>query len=353
VAKIVFVQVDILIILEMIHVKVCINLNIEIIPPELKCKLSSHKLCLACNNTNNDCIECKDNSERRNIHKGCQCKNKYIYNKEKDNCEEKPCDKKFILCEKCRFNKCQICKENSQKVEGKCKCIPGYEYDNMTDSCKKIIVINQNCNKKLQLCRECKDNICNVCKSKSFKQLNNTICICKKGYNYNPVIDECITDKCSEKIDLCAKCKNEKCKKCVDNSNYNSKHNTCKCIEGYYQFNNNCLKNNSLNASLCVQFDNRGECVKCVNNSHINSDKTNCKCNDNYIISPKTGKCVSQERKTEIPKNKNCSKLCDKCKKGRCQECKHYAELNSNKSCECIKGFEYNETLNKCFESND
>ena len=252
-------------------------------------------MCLACNKNNNDCIECKDYTEKINSGE-CQCKKNYIYNKFTDSCVEKPCDQKLNLCQKCRFNSCEICEENSHKREGQCKCDPGFQYDILSDSCKKIFVINHNCNSKLRLCRECRDNKCLEYKIHAKSAFENkTHGICKEDYSYNPLIDECFSEKCSEKISLCMNCKNEKCLSCKDNSHYITNNNTCICNKGFSEKNDECIK-----------------------------DK----------------KCLNQ------------IKLCQKCENEKCLQCKNYSNyINQNNTCQCIKGFKYDNLKEICVDS--
>ena len=309
----------------------------------MKCDIS-HKLCLACNNTVNKCITCKDYSEIHDLK--CQCKKNYIYSKDTDSCIEKPCDEKLNLCEKCRFNKCQICKENSRKLEGKCECIPGFNYDSLSDSCNKIAIINHNCNEKIRLCKECRDNKCLEYKTNAESEFSNkTHGKCFVGYTYNPIVDECFSDKCTEKKSLCEICKNEKCLNCKDNAHFIN--NKCKCKEGFSKKNDECINNKvcNVNKKLCKACDYDDECAQCKAHAIFNPITKTCECNSDSFYYSKNNECRLKCKK-EI-------KLCESCENNKCIKCKiNSLQSDNSNTCQCIEGFKYDHNKDICISGN-
>ena len=120
--------------------------------------------------------------------KQCECRQGFYL--KNNNCYAKRCFKDLISCRKCEDDKCVTCKDNSSLIEKKCQCNKGFYFDKKNDECKK-----KQCTKKIQLCEKCNgDNICTQCKKKSNYDSSKNICLCKNGYLFDHVKDQCISN---------------------------------------------------------------------------------------------------------------------------------------------------------------
>ena len=297
----------------------------------------TNPLCLRCKDS--QCIECSENShiKKYNI---CQCDDGFTFDKEKVMCKEKPCTK--VLCVKCKKGKCQECKihSNFNIKSNECECDKGYTYNSDNDSC-----VNEKCDKKLILCNKCKANKCKLCKENSSLNKKSKLCECNNEYYYNIEQDLCISEKCDIKIEICEKCKRNKCIKCRDNSTLNKTSSLCECNEGYYMNTDLdiCMKEICNKKIELCEVCKRNKCKKCKENSKYDKINNICIPQKGYLYKKKEDKVV-KDKCHELK-----MQLCLKCKDGLCTKCKKRAQYNNKTNiCNCEEGYFLNKTGDFC-----
>ncbi len=296
-------------------------------------------LCTKC--LRNRCQKCKENSYLNQTTKECTCNSDFYYNPDKDICISEKCSKKLDLCIDCKRNECRMCKENSSlnQTSRECICNKGFYYDVTNDTC-----ISEICVKKLNLCNQCKMNKCQICKENS---VVNEIgeCECVSGFFYDKNSDSCMSETCDKKLKLCDDCRRNKCKECRENTKLNKTSNDCICNDGYY-FNEDlytCLPEACDKKIQLCKICKKNKCKKCKKNSSYDKENNVCICNQGYLFNEKEDKCLKDKcfglKLT----------LCSKCKDGLCKKCKNKSLLNEkNNTCHCQEGYFHNITGDFC-----
>ena len=110
-----------------------------------------------------------------------------------------------------------------------------------------------------------------------------------------------ISGNVSCSVNLCEKCKNGLCKKCVKHSVYSKSINECECKKGYRQKGNICKSKFFFNEgkkhkhmNLCIKYSSENICQKCKIHSYLNEKKNICRCRKGYHYNKFNNECESK-----------------------------------------------------------
>jgi len=211
------------------------------------------------------------------------------------------------LCEKIQNGICLKCKNNTVENIGGCECKQNYTYNVTSDSCDKsnvsLIIIHKN------------DTKSNLILNKHIQNITNSSDIkCNEGCFFDKVLKKCVKNEkktvnsqqkisgnvsCS--VNLCEKCKNGLCKKCVKHSVYSKSINECECKKGYRQKGNICKSKFFFNEgkkhkhmNLCIKYSSENICQKCKIHSYLNEKKNICRCRKGYHYNKFNNECESK-----------------------------------------------------------
>ena len=277
------------------------------------------------------CKLCISNNALPSTPGTCICNQKF-YNEtgltHKYSC--KACNSQCLTCSTAKY--CKTCVADNTVIEnGICKCKRGYY--------KSSDLSNQNscslCNSTCETCEDGKKcltcKVQNAIKGKAFgcQCPDNSIeidgeCFCNDFFNMTLQDQEPYCYKCHKTCQLCNGTSASNCLSCIEGLSFNQGY--CECPEQQY-FNGTickpcedhclkCTKNKFNNGSICRSceegfYEENGVCIKnCTARSYYNGSE-----------------CIS------------CEKLCQSCNHSDCIQCTENSFQSSNKSCECLQGF--------------
>jgi hypothetical protein len=306
------------------------------------------------------CVKCNLNAVHDESGVSCSCRKGFQFNSDKNSCEKIDLCMNSTSCENCVNSECKKCRENSfLNGTTHCTCEKGFIYDETKDRCKKKKAENKKCNEN-RLCNECTKRLvekCEKCKKKA--HLENSRCVCNKGFIHFSQENKCIEiqEICQNSANnsLCLKCDGKTCIQCKKHAKLSR--GKCECIEGFeYIFSKDqcrpkkekrryCKKFNQ----LCKECDENEKCMKCFRNSVLNITENKCYCKENFTYNFFEDKCEHSIQNNNVCEE-SVDKLCTKCYLGKkCVECGPSSYLNPlSNSCTCFPGFQFSFNKNKC-----
>ncbi|CAD8077810.1 unnamed protein product [Paramecium sonneborni] len=338
--------------------------------------------CQVCSSFQN-CLQCKDRFENSSL--GCICNNNNFLDKQQQTCIQCPTNCKQCIndqvCTECEIDKyrilinsqcicidgyfenngdCKICIQFCKKCnqQNDCQqCFQGYEFDNISISCK--LSGNQYYVQGLDILLGCdQKNGCDPC------NLNYSNCKCGDGMITD--IEEC-DDSNIIKNDGCFECKLEcqsECTKCVRGICYecgiigwyldiqmDNKY-ICKeqCKDGIKLGKEKCDDNiESTKLIYCQKCDfDQGKCLECRDGLVAKSNYCINNCGDGIIVSAPDKNIQEQCDDNNQVENDGCSSsckfscqsslICNKCIDNICYNCVNTYRLNPKlHRCECTE----------------
>ncbi|EGR34727.1 zinc finger lsd1 subclass family protein, putative, partial [Ichthyophthirius multifiliis] len=303
-----------------------------------------HQSCFDCNGSSDEnCTEC--DSYKQVLQKSlngykCMCKDGFYQ------LQSIPlvCDVCHESCATCRgssIDQCIKCKKNAEIVNSLCVCKQGYFATDLdpfncnpcTDTesiCKGRDYDYIGCSQNKVLVDAVKQVTTTVNGETKTQQINYKDCVCKKGYSLDPITLICI--KCHKNCASCVYNDIAKCLSC-DKNNFQvfyidrvNKIQTCKCIDGYFELNNDgsqllCQKCYG-DCKTCSNCD-CGECTSCdYSRGFVINTNRQCSCMDGKYF---------DNSPTLQSECRNCTGVCINCD-AKCFECdKVYQSFESIK----------------------
>lgn len=261
----------------------------------------------------------------------CICNQKFYNENElthKYSC--KSCNSQCLTCS--TADRCKTCIADNTVIEnGVCKCKNEYYNSGDLSSQSSCSLCNSDCKtcEDGRKCLTCK--VLNAIKGKvsGCQCPDDSVeidgeCFCNDGFNMTLQDQEPYCYKCHKTCQLCNGTSSSNCLSCIEGLNFNQ--GSCDCPEQQY-FNGTvcrpcedhclkCTRNKSKSGSICINceegfYEENGVCIKnCSTRSYYNGSE-----------------CIS------------CEKLCQSCNNSDCIECTENSIQSSNKSCECLQGF--------------